>query len=375
MPTKHFLSRLGCALLVAAGMAASPPQAAQAQLQPQGASQMPPYMNIIVGSPPPAETAKQDILALNTAMFGLYGESGKVFQRNILQQHPVILALFTGAGGRFILYRPGQQPLEAPAVPIAYQMLKSVGHSSMVLPVMAGPHIDKPASQSWRGAMQGFRAQLKAALDGVDLTEMPPEWRAEVRSILQDNIDFADASLSRGVITFDAVKEYTAKQKLKLKKIVAWAAETQVAHWMRVVADWKRMLGADWEKTYAASNTIYVARQNNVLFSVLAQFFGPEAINQRLIMIETISFTTTTDDMLDSLTRILSDRVVGQLFFGNLYMMDYELMGSSARDAITAESAKLGMTPFLPPLVAFGSKQWPTLITPGAGPSTLLQLP
>lgn len=245
----------------------------------------------------------------------------------------------------------------------------------MVLPVMAGPHIDKPASQSWRGAMQGFRAQLKAALDGVDLTEMPPEWRAEVRSILQDNIDFADASLSRGVITFDAVKEYTAKQKLKLKKIVAWAAEAQVAHWMRVVADWKRMLGADWEKTYAASNTIYVARQNNVLFSVLAQFFGPEAINQRLIMIETISFTTTTDDMLDSLTRILSDRVVGQLFFGNLYMMDYELMGSSARDAITAESAKLGMTPFLPPLVAFGSKQWPTLITPGAGPSTLLQLP
>jgi len=33
------------------------------------------------------------------------------------------------------------------------------------------------------------------------------------------------------------------------------------------------MLGADWDKTYAASNTIYVARQNNILFSVLAQYF------------------------------------------------------------------------------------------------------
>ena len=130
---------------------------------------VPPYMNIIVGSPPPAETAKEDILALNAAMFGLYGNSGKVFQRNILSQHPIILALFSGAGGRFILYRPGQQPLEAPSVPIAYQLLKSVGHSSMVLPVMVGPYIDKPASQSWHGPMQGFRAQLKAALDGVDL--------------------------------------------------------------------------------------------------------------------------------------------------------------------------------------------------------------
>ncbi|WP_204267733.1 hypothetical protein, partial [Citrobacter koseri] len=75
-----------------------------------------------------------------------------------------------------------------------------------------------------------------------------------------------------------------------LKKIIAWAAETQVAHWMGVVADWKALLGADWDKAYGASNTIYVARQNNILFSVLAQFFGPEAINSRLILIETVSF-------------------------------------------------------------------------------------
>ena len=76
---------------------------------------------------------------------------------------------------------------------------------------------------------------------------------------------------------------------------------------MTVLADWKTMLGADWDKTYAASNTIYVARQNNVLFSVLAQFFGADAINDRLLLIETVSFTTTEADMLDSLTRIIAD--------------------------------------------------------------------
>jgi hypothetical protein len=144
---------------------------------------------------------------------------------------------------------------------------------------------------------------------------------------------------------------------------------------MRVVADWKKLLGADWDKTYGASNTIYVARQNNILFSVLAQFFGPEAINQRLMLIETVSFTTTPQDMLDSMTRIISDRTVGQLFFGNPHLMDYELMGGNARDAIVTEAGKLGITPFLPPLVPFGSKQWPTLITPGSGPGTLSQLP
>ena len=51
-------------------------------------------------------------------MFELYGDAGQIFQRNILSNHPVILGLFSGAGGRFILYRPGQAPLEAPSVPI-----------------------------------------------------------------------------------------------------------------------------------------------------------------------------------------------------------------------------------------------------------------
>ena len=108
---------------------------------------------------------------------------------------------------------------------------------------------------------------------------------------------------------------------------------------------------------------------------MLAQFFGPEAINDRLILIETVSFTTTPEDMLDSLTRIIADRAVGAAFFGNYHLMDYELMGGDARAAIIAESAKRGTKPFLPPLVPFGSTQWPTLVTPGPGPTSIAELP
>jgi hypothetical protein len=78
--------------------------------------------------------------------------------------------------------------------------------------------------------------------------------------------------------------------------------------------------------------------------------------------------------MLDLLTRIVADRSVGAMFFGNYYLMDYELMGGDARAAIIAEDAKLGMTPFLPPVVPFGSKQWPALITPGPGPASIADL-
>ena len=133
----------------------------------------------------------------------------------------------------------------------------------------------------------------------------------------------------------------------------------------------KGSLGSDWDKTYAASNTIYVARQNNVLFSVMAQYFGPEAINDRLMLIETVSFTTTPEDMLVSMVRIISDRSVGSLFFNQYHLMDYELMGGDARKTIIAEMKKRGKDPVLPPAVPFGSKQWPTLISGGSGPASL----
>ena len=108
-----------------------------------------------------------------------------------------------------------------------------------------------------------------------------------------------------------------------------------------------------------------------MLFSVLAQYFGPAAVNDRLMLIETISFTTTPEDMLTSLVRIISDRSVGGLFFKNYHVMDYELMGTDARTAIISEMKKRGLEPFLPPSVPFGSNQWPALVSGGSGAATL----
>jgi hypothetical protein len=114
---------------------------------PSGA-QPPAFMAPITGplAVTPNQTADENVLALNSAMFDLYGAAGRIFQRNILAQHPLILGLFSGAGGRFILYRPGQPPTEATPVPIVYQLMKSVGHSTMALSEVVTPYLDNPAN-------------------------------------------------------------------------------------------------------------------------------------------------------------------------------------------------------------------------------------
>ena len=358
--------RLVCAALLAASSFGFITSAQSADV--------PDYLKAISGNtaPPTAtDIATRNVLQLNVSMFTLYDAAGQTFRKNILANHPLILALFSGAGGRMILYKPGQAPVDAPSVPKVYQVMKSLGHSTMAISEVVMPYLDNPANKSWMAPMRSYLTEMKNALEGIDVAEMPVEWRPHSRSILENNIAFMEDCLAKGVITLDSLQAFAKKQGPFLMKAINWAASTQVKHWMGVLDGWKKELGPDFDKAYAASNTIYVARQNNMLFSVLAQYFGPEAMNDRLILLETISFTTTPEDMLQSMVRIISDRSVGSLFFNQYHLMDYELMGSDGRKAIISEMKARGKDAFLPPLVPYGSKQWPSLITPGPGASSL----
>lgn len=148
---------------------------------------------------------------------------------------------------------------------------------------------------------------------------------------------------------------------------VRLAADTQVQHWYKVLDEWKRRLGKHWAVTYGMTNSIYVTRQNNILFSIMVQFMGEKAINDRLLLTETTSFTTTPDDMLDLFCRITSDRCLGKMFFNNDKLMDYELLGWEARKAIQRIAASRNEQAVLPPLVPLNSHAWPWRIDPASG--------
>lgn len=159
---------------------------------PARADEVPPHMKIIAGYPAAtkAAIAQQNVTALDLAMFGYYDEALAFYKSNILAQHPVIMALFSGAGGKFILYRPGKEPLTAEPVPMSYQLLKSVAHSTMALFEVTGPHLDNPADQSWVAMLQIDRAQQQAALRTLGDVDVKPEWRDVMASVLTKNIAF-----------------------------------------------------------------------------------------------------------------------------------------------------------------------------------------
>jgi hypothetical protein len=345
--------------------------------RPQSGSGIPDFLRDVINDEPPASkraVAEKSVLDLNDSMQSLYEVTLHKYQRNMRENVPIILALFTGAGGQMILYRPGHEAEVAPPVPIVYQLAKSIGHSSMAIYQIVIPYVSDPkANQMWRGPLLAYFAQNQLALDNLKDLGLSADDELVLGSILDRNLTFMEACLTNSSYTYDDLEQFIRSCTPFAVKTIAIASTAQVGHWMKVVETWKNELGPLWDRTYGVSNTLYVARQNNLLFSVLVQFMGQETMGDRLLLIETPQFETTPEMMLELLARIVSDRALGMVFFKNYFLMDVELLGGGGRKVIEQEMQKRGLKPLLPPLVPFRSNDWPwkTDPTKGQGPASL----
>lgn len=326
---------------------------------------------------PKEEIAFNNLYTLNENMFTIYNRSLEIDKKNFLKNHHLIMGLFSGKGGRFILYRPGQPPLEAESVPQVYQVAKSIGHCAMATFVLLAPYTSDPSADlMWLGSLKAYRTNVQTAFESLNALELQSEVRDLFRDTLKQIAAFMDNCLKNETYTYENIHSFGQNIKPNLGKLIDVATNAQVKHWWKVLEQWKKMIGKDWDSTYGLSNSIYVARQNNILFSIMVQFFGENAINDRLVLLETTDFTTTPEIMLDAFTRIVSDRMIGAVFFKKERLMDFELLGGSGRKVIEAEAAAHGVKALLPPQVPFNSNAWPWKTDPniGTGPTNMDQI-
>jgi hypothetical protein len=359
--------------------------------------------DVVIPVPPRAgadEVATQRVLDLDTAMMGIYEGALATFEANIRANCPIILGLFTNEGGEFTLYRPGEEPIIAPPVPVGYQVVKSTGHSAMAVYQLVAPYLGDPDTTAWHAPMSDYCHRQQLALDVVDDLDLPDEARETVRSLLSANVDYMRSCLDSGSFDIEGLETYARSLKPQIQAAIAFAANTQVSHWMGVMDEWRKLIGDAWEKTYGVTNSLYVTRTNNIMFTVMAQYFGKQAFNDRLLLLETTEFQTDRETMLNLLSRIIADRALGKVFFKDYFLMDVELLSTGARDAVKSEVARRvpassgaytapagharikdeaeqrGMNPLMPPLAPFHSQEWPwrTEEAEGEGAKTLAEI-
>ncbi|MEU8764649.1 hypothetical protein [Streptomyces sp. NPDC048659] len=327
------------------------------------------------GRGPGPAAAGRAFLDLNGAMTDVYAAALAAHRERMLATTPIVLALFDGGGGRMLLHRPGRPTEAAPPVPVAYQYLKAVAHSAVAVHHMARPGDGLSADDP--GAPSRFAAAHRRALAALPTLPLDAADARTAGVVLALNGDLLAGADDDGGPPAEARAEAHARACAPhLVRLIDRAAALQVAHWMTVLDGWRTSLGASWDGVYAAVNTLYVTRRKNILFTALAQFMGEDAIGERLLLLETSDFTTTPDHLLDLLARITGDRELGHAFFGHGRVMDVEILGDAAKEAIRAETRRRGMRPVLPAAAPYDSTEWPWPTDPadGTAPATLPEL-
>ena len=340
----------------------------------------PAYLGIVVDEGIPASkaaVATANIEALDTGMQQIYALSLTKYKAHMRERVPIIVARFSESGGAMTLMLPGEDPIRADAVPEIYSLVKSVSHAAMAVYQLVAPYLVNPGDTSWRAPMAGYLAQVKAARATLADLEVPDNVRTRLGRMMDKEIAFMEQCLKTGTFSLADLENFAHSVEPDIVKNVALAAGMQVSHWEDVLTKWKAKLGTRWDETYAITNTMYVTRQNNVIFTILTQFMGQEAIGDRLLLVGTTAFTTTEEKLLDVLTRIVADRALGKVFFRNYYLMDAELLGGAARHAIEVDATKKGKKVLLPKLAPFDTHQWPWPTDPksGPGPAEMSEIP
>ena len=326
---------------------------------------------------PESKAATANVLALNAAMMPIYETELIKFQAHLMQTTPIIVARFSGDGGHLVLYRPGKEPLAASEPPVTYKLAKSIGHSAMISYEMSAPYLTTSTTdKSWQLQMQQFQKKIVTALSTLNALDATVEDKQTFKVTLDKINSYLSKCLSQGFIDKAQLDEFSKQINPDLPKLIQISATSQVAHQMAVLAKWKEMLGNDWNKTYALTNTMYVTRQNNIIFSMLAQFLGKEAINHRLFLFETTTFTTTDKNLLNLWARLMSDRGLAQTMLGDYYAMDSELLSNGGREIIINEAKKYSLPIILPKEEPFDSTAWPWRHNPnsGSGPANLSEI-
>lgn len=323
---------------------------------------IPEFMAVVVGQEAPLgprALAERNLLALDGAMQSIYAQAMQSYRATLRATHPILLGLFDEGGGTLMVYPPGAEPVTVPRPPLVYQLVKSVAHSAMASFQLTAPWLREPDPAAWRGPLAAYRDLIAAALPGLQALDLAADDRVAMAAILEHNQAFLETALITGELRYDVLERFARGQTHLIARAIEIAAQAQVHHWTGALADWRRRLGADWQRSYAATNTLYMTRTRNTLFELLAQEMGADAIDERLFLFETLAYTTVPDAMLEMLTRVVADRALGQVFFGDYYRMDVELVAGAVEDAIRAEAKAAGRQPLLPGLAPFHTHAWP----------------
>ncbi|MDI1351792.1 MAG: hypothetical protein PSV35_03335 [bacterium] len=259
------------------------------------------------------KSAEKNITNLELKMLEVHDKQNVEFKNEFLKSHPIIVALENSSGGKFILYRPNKDPILAPSVPITYQLLKSVYHTSLTIYEMTLLALNNPNTSTLKINLLTYRVSCQIALDSLNTLIIDKTKDANMRNILETNLKYLNKCLQKNNIRKTDIDEYLYQVKPYLDENLKLRSKIQIDHWMKVLTEWKKMIGKDWKNTYGICDTLYMFQQDNNLFNIISRFFSKVSSNTKAFEFNTADSNITANQLINLLINVLDEETIKTL--------------------------------------------------------------
>jgi hypothetical protein len=208
-------------------------------------------------------------------------------------------------------------------LPERYRSLKALAHVAMGLHSLAAPHAGKHDLAAWRDDLTAYRAQVAGLVP--EITDLGLHWddAKRQRDMLAAALAFMDRIAADGGVAGDALHGYANDVGPALQGNLYDAAEAELKSLDALVQRWRGELRPEeWSQLYVVVMGPARPRERHPPYDYFARLLGAGA-ETHLLRGDNV---TEIDTALDLLATTVTDRRLGQDFFGDPHELDRGLM-------------------------------------------------
>lgn len=274
---------------------------------------------------------------LNSRTRGHYARFISDLGRHI---RPVLIASdyepgFEGVGSTFtLLRRDGTMERLAPC-PVEYEVYKAASHLVLGISSVVSPYFRAPQAAGWQEHLRGFLGGVETAKQNLAAAGLPADATAHLQQLLAIVENYCRGCIERGSVDVDSFQAFTAEAMPFVHGNMANAARIQAHADLNTLLELKARMGDEWRDLYFVIPTVWPVAGDNPRERMLAMLMDPDRVSSRIVKMEGKS---GMDDILTTLGRVIGDRAVASLVFGDAteYTRDSKLALSTQRDLVSS---------------------------------------
>ena len=261
----------------------------------------------------------------------MHGNYNDYRQRISKKISPVIVVTFDFYGGRYHLVKDGNITSVSP-VPHKYSAFKSCSHIPLGIMNILSEYLKiECKTDIWIPKLKHYLETIKSAAKSIKDGNWKDSELETLNHVLKTSIEFIESILEKGSMTHEEFSTYTTSIKPSIKNNMKSAAIYQDTAILNLLYKWKKELGeTEWTKLHSVVLAIWPVMKKNAHDVCLRKVMDPRYVDERLIISPATVYDrdNVVEQGLDTLSRVIMDRLIGRLVFVEKELDDKILINS-----------------------------------------------